>query len=230
VPRIKDIFISIFVFSCLSITPLFAETVEGCAYPCDPFLDRFLIKKHNAKPTVVTDKNFRINEVSDKDSKGVIIKLELADSKESTWNLTGTLAILAFFFSIITFLYSILNERKALSKSINDDFWMRTVTLPLAMEHVLDLVRKGGEEFRIADNDIRKFYDNFYLRKTDQLRASFLITSVIADSLPEELSDILDMMEDKLFIAVDEEQIAHVLSVFVKDVVTKFKQYQFRID
>ncbi|MDR6962516.1 hypothetical protein [Shewanella putrefaciens] len=155
--------------------------------------------------------------------------LVIPDKPEDNWfNMSNGLAVLAILISGISFIYSIIAGKKALAKSIHDDFWMRTVTIPLTIKHVMELVTEGVGMYRDQERDMRKFFDVYYLKKANLIRANFLITGAISPNLPNLLNSLVDDLEDSLSDTVDEEAVAACLSKFLSDVVSHFKSVQFK--
>lgn len=225
--------VSLVVFFVLNYVanPAYTLATESCIYPCDPLLNKTL-----ANPTG-TPRGALLLEV-DKPQKLIIppqsnsqmtMHLVIPTKPEDSWfNMTNGLAVLAILISGVSFIYSIVAARKAQSKSINDDFWMRTVTIPLTIKHVMELVTEGVGMYRDQERDMRKFFDIYYLKKANLIRANFLITGAISPNLPDLLNSLVDDLEDSLSDALDEEAVAACLSRFLSGVVGHFKSVQFK--
>ncbi|MDT3296089.1 hypothetical protein Q4Q57_13155 [Shewanella sp. SP2S2-6] len=209
----------------------YALANESCIYPCDPLLSKTLDKKlgtSESAPFLEVDKPQKVT-IPHPNNSQMTMHLVIPAKPEDDWfNMPNGLAVLAIFISGVSFIYSIISAKKAQSKSINDDFWMRTVTIPLTIKHVMELVTEGVGMYRDQERDMRKFFDFYYLKKANLIRANFLITGAISPNLPDLLNSLVDDLEDSLSDALDEESVAACLSKFLSDVVSHFKSVQFK--
>lgn len=223
--------VSLVVFFVLNYVanPAYALAAESCNYPCDPLLTQTLNKSMGTPQSALleVDKPQKVTMPIPNNSQ-MTMHLVIPDKLEDNgFNMSNGLAILAILISGLSFIYSIYAGKKTLAKSINDDFWMRTVTIPLTIKHVMELVTEGVGMYRDQERDMRKFFDAYYLKKANLIRSNFLITGAISVNLPNILNSLIDDLEDSLSDAVDEEAVAACLSKFLSGVVSHFKSVQF---
>ncbi|BDA59745.1 hypothetical protein [Shewanella xiamenensis] len=212
--------------------PAYALASESCNYPCDPLLDKAL---GNRMGTVQSAQSLEVGKpqkvtIPYQSNSQMTMNLVIPDKPKDDWfSISNIFALIALLLSAWSLRNSQKTEEKALAKSINDDFWMRTVTIPLTIKHVMELVTEGVGIYRDQDSNMRNFFEAYYLKKADLIRSSFLITAAISPTLTAALNSLVDDLEDSLSEAVDEEAVAACLSTFLSGVVSNFKSVQFNV-
>lgn len=204
---------------------------ESCVYPCDPHLKKVLEEKTFSAPSYKSH-NSNVRSVTipaEASAKEFVIKLVNPDRKvsEGKFPLAELLSTFAILISGTAFIYTIHSENKALTKSIDDDFWMRTITIPLMMKHVLELSSDGLNKYREKNSDIKIFFSDYYIEKSDLIKANFLVSSVIANDLPYKLTSLVDELDGNLGGVSSEDDLARYICQFTRDVVSEFRTRQF---
>lgn len=165
------------------------------------------------------------------------IKLEnCRDDKKNngTFGITEFFTLLALIFSIGSYFYTQYKTRKEQFsnqvKSINDDFWLRTVIIPNFIEPIVALLKNSPQKFVECNNNITDFYKNYYKDESNRIRDRTVFFHPISEKLQENLLLKIDDLDDDLFDLIHQENIKleEPLAKFLSGVVELIKLEQIR--
>jgi hypothetical protein len=177
---------------CTINTP---KSIGGCSIPLSKVYGPFLpaITESVFKKDVTVDSNHVVTETK------IYNKIDIPPKNDGIdWSIW--ISLLALVTSVVLPLY-IRHEDK--NKSINDDYWMRSVILPKINELLFNLTASLTNAFRnFAGNTVefQRYFSGQYLIEQGALRDSFsMISSVInKENIAEELETLCDDLEQRI--------------------------------
>lgn len=117
------------------------------------------------------------------------------------------LAISKFFLDVVSWISSKFEKTRERNRSITDDFWYRTIILPIFLEPMLEFINEHSKKLRLIDDVYQKSPDEDHSDQYKSYLESFqsglrhiinraLMLSASHESLYEVVSMKLDSLED----------------------------------
>ncbi|NWA20350.1 hypothetical protein [Serratia liquefaciens] len=171
------------------------ESIGGCSITFSKIYGPFLpaITEKTLKKDVYADSNHVVTETKIYNKIDIPPKDDVID-----WSIW--ISLLAFITSVVLPLYIRHKDKK---KSINDDYWMRSVILPRINEILFSLTSSLTNAFQNHDGDetgFQSYFSGQYLSELGALRDSFsMIPSVVnKENIAEELETLCDNLDQKI--------------------------------
>lgn len=109
------------------------------------------------------------------------------------------LAVMALSVSVTSVFFSFLIFKRSTEKSVEDDYWLRSVLLPGYLKVLIKFVEELPEKVKGCDNDIEKLFDSGWLiEQQDILSRKAQMIRTHSDTIYDEITYFMGVFEDRL--------------------------------